>query len=428
MVSHSTPSGASESLHNNKDGIAPSKGYILTLPTELLTMTLENFNQEDLGMVRRTCKTLCGAATVIFARKIATTLQLDFSMEDMDRLVGLTGHPVFGPMLKSISFSTAQYNEIRHPYLEDEYPSKYVSDNPSRFIRDVRQHNVRAEKHRKYLHSGTHIAQLTQALHNLTACQNKLINVGFHDIDYILKAESLWAFGLSTNPVEESHSATMEAIGIAVELSRFEVRRVNIYLETHHNDHERILTNNKFWRTMQSAAELCIETFCCSDYSTTEVTSNRSKLTMTGHSLEINRRTTCYTKLYYLSKRYSQIWDMIYQDTYREVCLKNCDAHYCVLSEFIGTTISKVKHLELHRIDILQSPYPLENEMPKATGITLCRCLQKLQNLESLKLYSIEDEDMGSIQSEQVHWEGQEQIQAGLNDLIGKMTSWEWDQ
>lgn len=149
---------------------------------------------------------------------------------------------------------------------------------------------------------------------------------------------------------------------------------------------------------------------------------------MTGHSLEINRRTTCYTKLYYLSKRYSQIWDMIYQDTYREVCLKNCDVHYCVLSEFIGTTISKVKHLELHRTDILQSPYPLENGMPKATGITFCRCLQKLQKLESLKIYSIEDEDIGSIQSEQVHWEGQEQIQAGLNDLIGKMTSWERNQ
>lgn len=428
MVSRNTLSSAGPSVRKNKDDIDPSKSFILTLPTELLTMTLDNLKQVDLGMVRRTCKTLCGIATVIFARKIATTLRLDFSKEDMDRLVGLTGHPVFGPMLKSISFSTAQYNEIRHPYLEDEYPSKHGSENAPTFVRDVRQHNVRAKRHRRYLHSGTHIAQLTQALHNLTACQNKLINVGFHDIDYILKAESLWPFGISTIPVEESYSATMEAIGNAVEPSRFEVRRVNIYLETHHKDHEEIFTSNKFWRTIQSAAELCIDTDCCYDCSTTEVTSNRSKLTMTGHSLETNRKTTCYVKPHYLSKRYSQIWDMIYQDKYREICLKNCDAHYCVLSEFIGTTMSKVKHLELHKINILQSPYPQENGMPKATGITFCQCLQKLQNLESLRLYEIKNRAIGSIQSEQVHWEGQEQIQAGLNDLIGKMTTWEWNQ
>ncbi|THY93416.1 hypothetical protein D6C95_05883 [Aureobasidium pullulans] len=411
MVSRNTLSSAGPSVRKNKDDIDPSKSFILTLPTELLTMTLDNLKQVDLGMVRRTCKTLCGIATVIFARKIATTLRLDFSKEDMDRLVGLTGHPVFGPMLKSISFSTAQYNEIRHPYWKT---SIHLS-----MVRKMLPHSFEI---------GTHIAQLTQALHNLTACQNKLINVGFHDIDHILKAESLWPFGISTIPVEESYSATMEAIGNAVEPSRFEVRRVNIYLETHHKDHEEIFTSNKFWRTIQSAAELCIDTDCCYDWSTTEVTSNRSKLTMTGHSLETNRKTTCYVKPHYLSKRYSQIWDMIYQDKYREICLKNCDAHYCVLSEFIGTTMSKVKHLELHRINILQSPYPQENGMPKATGITFCQCLQKLQNLESLKLYEIKNRAIGSIQSEQVHWEGQEQIQAGLNDLIGKMTTWEWNQ
>ncbi|THX90029.1 hypothetical protein D6D05_00774 [Aureobasidium pullulans] len=356
MVSRNTLSSAGPSVRKNKDDIDPSKSFILTLPTELLTMNLDNLKQVDLGMVRRTCKTLCGIATVVFARKIATTLRLDFSKEDMDRLVGLTGHPVFGPMLKSISFSTAQYNEIRHPYLEDEYPSKHGSENGPTFVRDV--------------------------------------------------PESLWPFGISTIPVEESYSATMEAIGNAVELSRFEVRRVNIYLETHHKDHEEIFTSNKFWRTIQSNLEQ-VQTY-----------DDRSQ--SGDQQIDYLLRQTALSE--------QEIWDMIYQDKYREICLKNCDAHYCVLSEFIGTTMSKVKHLELHRINILQSPYPQENGMPKATGITFCQCLQKLQNLESLKLYEIKNRAIGSIQSEQVHWEGQEQIQADLNDLIGKMTTWEWNQ
>ncbi|THW77722.1 hypothetical protein D6D17_10311, partial [Aureobasidium pullulans] len=96
MVSDSAPSSAGPSVRNNKDDIDPSKSYILTLPTELLTMTVENLTQEDLGMVRRTCKTLCNVATLPFARTMPTARRFRFVEEDMDRLIGLTAHPIFG--------------------------------------------------------------------------------------------------------------------------------------------------------------------------------------------------------------------------------------------------------------------------------------------------------------------------------------------
>ncbi|THX70448.1 hypothetical protein D6D04_09911 [Aureobasidium pullulans] len=112
MVSDSAPCSAGPSVRNNKDDIDPSKSYILTLPTELLTMTVENLGQDDMGMVRRTCKTLCNVATLPFARTMPTARRFRFVEEDMDWLIGLTAHPIFGRMLSCISLSTCRLVQV----------------------------------------------------------------------------------------------------------------------------------------------------------------------------------------------------------------------------------------------------------------------------------------------------------------------------
>jgi hypothetical protein len=110
--------------------LAPHRKYakkFLTLPDELLTNIADNVAPEDLSNFRLTCKTLANIAAKQFRDKRLANRRFIFTEYSLRGLLDMTAHPVFGPCIKSIMFSTDRpTNEVN--VLMDALESHDISD------------------------------------------------------------------------------------------------------------------------------------------------------------------------------------------------------------------------------------------------------------------------------------------------------------
>ncbi|THV63836.1 hypothetical protein D6D28_10359 [Aureobasidium pullulans] len=445
MVSHSAPSGASESLHKNNDEIALSKNCILTLPTELLTMTLENLNQEDLGMVRRTCKTLCNVATLPFARKMPTVRRFRFVKEDMDRLIGLTAHPIFGRMLSCISLSTCRLVQVDETRLLKEsqrlFRLRELTNQPSGILLSkeeehmnhywqIHDHNEAQEVQSKFFMRGLHIRSLTQALLNLKMCCNFDVTLGLYDHDdltQLLMNLPALEFLRPGPGKEDDFACTLQVLKAAIDMSQFPVKTLNLELRGNHLAEIEINKQDLFWLRMQPVPDVRIEITCCEATSFRELSWSKSQIKMTGHNLGPTDEllTECDGGPSWLENEHSQLWDHVYYNKYQEAILTDIFADYDVLEGFVRS--SAFRHLTIRDCGLSQQEDAFLDGT-KSDGLTLCRKLKSLASLESLVLEKIWDHANEEwIQEEPVRWTGQEQIHAGLDKLLADMSEWEWN-
>ncbi|THZ69074.1 hypothetical protein D6C85_07003 [Aureobasidium pullulans] len=287
MVSDSAPSSAGPWVRNNKDDIDPSKSYILTLPTELLTMTVENLGQDDMGMVRRTCKTLCNVATLPFARKMPTVRRFRFVKEDMDRLIGLTTHPIFGRMLSCISLSTCRlvqvddkdlFNDSARLFRLREYRSSEIRNSTEELreqahqSRQVYNHNMAQELQLKFFMSGLHIRSLTQALLNQKICRNFDMTLGIYDHDDLTE---LLMDSPALQPArpgkKDDVACALQILRTAIDMCHFPVKTLNLELQADHRAEIEINEQDIFWLKMQPVPDVRIEMTCCEATSVTEI-------------------------------------------------------------------------------------------------------------------------------------------------------------
>ncbi|THX80743.1 hypothetical protein D6D08_05032 [Aureobasidium pullulans] len=420
MVYHSAPSGASESLHKNKDGIAQSKGYILTVLTELLTMTVENLGQDDMGMVRRTCKTLCNVATLPFARTMPTARRFQFVEEDMDRLVGLTAHPIFGRMLSCISLSTCRLvqvddkdllNDSARLFRLREHRSSEIRHSTEELreqghqSRQVYNHNMAQELQLKFFMSGLHIRSLTQALLNLKICRNFDVTLGIYDHDDLTELLMNSPALQPARPGKKDDVAcALQILRTAIDMSHFPVKTLNLELQADHRAEIEINEQDIFWLKMQPVPDLRVEMTCC------EATSFL---------------TECDGRPSWLSNEYWELWDYVYHKKYQKAVLTEIFADYNILEHFVHS--SAFQHLTIRDCGLSQQEDSFLDGT-KSSGITLCRKLKSMASLESLGLEEIWDcSNEEWIQEEPVRWTGQEQIHAGLDELAARMSGWEWE-
>ncbi|TIA46697.1 hypothetical protein D6C77_10460 [Aureobasidium pullulans] len=289
MVSDSAPSSAGPSVRNNKDDIDPSKSYILTLPTVLLTMTVENLGQDDMGMLRRTCKTLCNVATLPFARTMPTARRFRFIEEDMDRLIGLTAHPIFGRMLSCISLSTCRLVQVDETRLLKEsqrlFRLRELKNQPSGILLSkeeehmnhywqIHDHNEAQEVKSKFFMRGLHIRSLTQALLNLKMCCNFDVTLGLYDHDDLTELlMNLPALEfLRPGPgKEDDFACTLQVLKAAIDMSQFPVKTLNLELRGNHRAEIEINKQDIFWLKMQPVPDVRIEITCCEATSVREL-------------------------------------------------------------------------------------------------------------------------------------------------------------
>jgi hypothetical protein len=97
--------------------LAPHRKYakkFLTLPDELLTNIADQVSPKDLPNFRLTCKTLANIAAKQFGQKRLAHCRFIFTKYSLQGLIDMTGHPVFGPCIKSIMFGTDRLtNELQ---------------------------------------------------------------------------------------------------------------------------------------------------------------------------------------------------------------------------------------------------------------------------------------------------------------------------
>ncbi|THX41267.1 hypothetical protein D6D10_02811 [Aureobasidium pullulans] len=447
MVSDSAPSGASESPHKAKDGIAPSKGYILTLPTELLAMTFENLKQKELGMVRRTCKTLCNVATLPFARTMPTVRHFRFVEEDMHRLVGLTAHPIFGRMLSCISLSTCRLVQADETQLLKEsqrlsrlrqstyQPSGILDSKDEELMHQswqIHDHNKAQELQSRFFMRGLHVRSLTQALLNLKMCCNFDVALGLYDHDDLteLLMDSPALEHLKPGPgKEDDFVCTLQVLKAAIDMSQFSVKTLDLELRGNHRAEIEIDKQDLFWLEMQPVPDVRIEMTCCEATSVTEISCSKSQIKMTGHDLGPNPMdeeiTECDSRPGWLSSRYMWLWYYVYFNKYQEAVLTEISADYNTLEHFVQS--SAFQHLTIRGCDLSEQKDPF-GDGTKSSGLTLCQKLKSLASLESLVLEEIWDYSNEEwIQEEPVRWTGQEQIHAGLDNLAARTSGWEWE-
>ncbi|THV94452.1 hypothetical protein D6D26_07794 [Aureobasidium pullulans] len=443
MVSDSAPSSAGPSVRNNKDDIDPSKSYILTLPTELLTMTVENLTQEDLGMVRRTCKTLCNVATLPFARTMPTARRFRFVEEDMDRLIGLTAHPIFGRMLSCISLSTCRLVQVDDKDLLNKsakffrvgtyQPSGILSSREEEHhyqFSQVLAHNKAQELQSRFFMRGLHIENLTKALLNLKVCRNFDVTLGVYDHDDLTELLlNLPFLELSKSARVDDIACALQSLRAAIDMSQFPVKTLDLELRDNHCAGGEIDEQDIFWLKMQPAPDVRVEMTCCETTSVTEISWSKSQIKMTGHSLGSDPMgegiTECNGKPSWLGSKYMELWYYVYFNKYQEAVLTETIADYDTLERFVQS--SAFQHLTIRGCDLSEQKDPF-GDGTKSSGLTLCRKLKSLASLVSLVLEEIWDcSNEEWIQEEPVRWTGQEQIQAGLDKLAARMSGWEWE-
>ena len=147
---------------------APSD-IITTLPSEVLGIIVHHCDDGDLGNLRLSCKTLGTAATQPFGRRCLAERRFVFAEYSMQGLVDLTVHPVFSPCVRSLSFGICRLEMPKYEPASTDASRQKLSE--------------LVDKNNDFVHSGTHMLMLVQALQNLKAHGNLQVSLGVFD-DY----------------------------------------------------------------------------------------------------------------------------------------------------------------------------------------------------------------------------------------------------
>jgi hypothetical protein len=138
----------------------------LTLPNELLTNIADQVSPKDLPNFRLTCKTLANIAAKQFGQKRLAHCRFIFTKYSLQGLIDMTGHPVFGPCIKSIMFGTDRLtNELQ--VLIGSLKKHKITDH-TKAMHVLQTYHERWIKHSAFLESSDLSRMLVTALTNLS--------------------------------------------------------------------------------------------------------------------------------------------------------------------------------------------------------------------------------------------------------------------
>jgi hypothetical protein len=411
---------------------------ILKMPPEIFTMILELLDQRDLLAVRLSSKSLAVTATLPLARTIKKSQRFEFTKKDIDRLVGLTAIPEFASSLKSLLFSTRFSPGHESAIIAWHFRSLSETFPDSRAGQELmamyRADAPGADIQGSMLSRGDHLMQLTRAMRSLQACGNLEVILGVYDDEVDQDQQVLQAVRLRVGqnlgnfvpvrlPQVDDFLATFSVLVNAVELSDFPMKTMELNLE--HDD----LSKNSMqkmdeqampWDTVQSLPTLRIKMRLADNpLATTEISSDRLGIKMRHCKMSSWNPSEDYT--YFRCKKYWDLCDRIYvKACYSKISLEEVNADYDSLHRFLFPSQSNraLKELTLREMTLWQL---------SDTCMDFFRKLKETVTLESLVMSGIEDPEHDFVQQDEVHWKGREEIHAGLDLLIVKMSTWSWD-
>ncbi|THX67230.1 hypothetical protein D6D04_10844, partial [Aureobasidium pullulans] len=366
---------------------APTHSPLFTLPQELFETVLTYCKKKDIDELR------------LINKKVNT-------MKSMQGLIGLTTHPALAPLLKTITFGTHR--------LESE-ATHYEA-----------QHN--------FILDGGPVVGVVQAMKNLQSQGNTRVTFGVYDdidsynyhedIDSV-ECRELKVAGYAAEdsygdcvPTQNAIVSTLKSLRYAVQVSDYPLTELDLDLFSFID--RAIDLEDIFWEG--SDATISIYMKGKAEKAVTKISSDKSHLIMACHDMEHEQLGSDYLGMEKIF--YDDVYTLLYMNSFRILDLSHMNAPYDMFSSQI---FEKSQLTDLSLSEIVFSAVD-ESHKCSGTAAHLCRSLKEIPTLQRLKLENISDGwvTAGFIQKKKIQWEGQEQIQAGLDKLISRVAGWSY--
>ncbi|THX52782.1 hypothetical protein D6D06_06505 [Aureobasidium pullulans] len=386
---------------------APTHSLLFTLPQELFETVLNYCKKKDIDELRLINKQFNIMVTPAFLCNFPTKHRFVFTKKSMQGLIGLTAHPALAPLLKTITFGThrleseAIHHEAQHDFILDGGP----------------------------------VAGMIQAMKNLQSQGNTRVTFGVYDdidsydyhedIDYV-ECRELDVAGYAAQdsygdcvPTQNAIVSTLKSLRYAVQVSGYPLTELDLDLFSF-IDRE-IDLEDIFWEG--SDATISIYMKGKAEKAVTKISSDKSHLIMACHDMEHERLGSDYLGMEKIF--YDDVYTLLYKNPFRSLDLSHMNAPYDMFSSQI---FEKSQLTDLSLSEIAFSAVD-ESHTCLGTAAHLCRSLKEIPTLERLTLENISDGWVTAdfIQEKKAQWDGQEQIQAGLDKLISAVAGWSYD-
>ncbi|THY20660.1 hypothetical protein D6D01_06660 [Aureobasidium pullulans] len=399
---------------------APSD-IITTLPSEVLGIIVHHCDDGDLGNLRLSCKTLGTAATQPFGRRCLAERRFVFAEYSMQGLVDLTAHPVFSPCVRSLSFGICR---LEMP----EYGSASTDASRQKLSELV-------DKNNDFVHSGTHMLMLVQALQNLKAHGNLQVSLGiFEDTNKDLYGEPFYkgygydaAYTTFSPRSCEGRNALVAVIN-ATDMSNYLPVGLQIKLNIGADMLPELMEDpvvDEYLTTSSGSLnprmDVCIDSRGGGDEGRFYVAMKASRLEVVHHSLEDwgNKWTLSETSAY------GRFVHALKQTAIVSVIVKDSDTSMSGFSDFLRGWESSLRQLVLSNLQVYKN---FDGNHELASALTLFRYIRDNLRLNILEMtrVSIETENGTTeipILQETISWSGRHKIREGLDFIIAYLVA-----
>lgn len=206
----------------------------------------------------------------------------------------------------------------------------------------------------------------------------------------------------------------LSALGIAVGCAEFPLK--SIMIDTSEDVHM-VQNEDMFWKTLNPISDLTIRAVY---ESTIEISASKSEIKVSHHCISNGNPGSISYFESLDTKSYGDVYRLITNGKYQNFIMDTIDTGYHHLERFIP--IYSVVHLELKGILFKELYVGVRTRIGRATNFF--KKLKSMPKLQTLVLHDLEDSHFDKFVSEKVHWQGQEEIQAGLDKVVSTIKAW----
>ncbi|THY76968.1 hypothetical protein D6C94_02689 [Aureobasidium pullulans] len=399
---------------------APSD-IITTLPSEVLGIIVHHCDDGDLGNLRLSCKTLSTAATRPFGRRCLAERRFVFAEYSMQGLVDLTVHPVFSPCVRSLSFGICRLEMPKYESASTDASRQKLSE--------------LVDKNNDFVHSGTHLLMLVQALQNLKAHGNLQVSLGiFDDTNRGYYGEPFYegygydaAYATFSPRSCEGRNALVAVINATV-MSNYLPVGLQIKTTTDADMLPELLEDPVVYEYLTTSSgslnpkmAICIDARKGGDECYLYVATKASRLEVAHHNLEDwgDRWTlsegSAYGRFYHALKQTAMI-TVIIKDSYTSMP---------GFSNSLRGWKSSLRHLVLSNLQVYEN---FDGNHKLASALAFFRYIRDNLSLNILEMeqVSIETETRTTeipILQETISWSGRDEIREGLDSIIAYLVA-----
>ncbi|THZ75160.1 hypothetical protein D6C84_09173 [Aureobasidium pullulans] len=237
-------------------------------------------------------------------------------------------------------------------------------------------------------------------------------------------------FGIDASYQTHDASSIVKVLAHAINLSKYPVEAISLETSYGTRPPNNIQLEDMFWNKLPSVPEVSIKMQkrmseadpdepSTRDSKVIIISSEGNHLTMADQSFRLDYNG--YPDPVFSRSNYGAFYDFIRGKQFQKVTLNDMDAHHDFIGAGLNLHPETLVTLEICGLSLTKS---FNESGWLGTALIFLGHLKSMSTLQSLTLSEIVDDDHGDIQEDEVTWNGQEEIQMGLDVLIRKVKIW----